>query len=101
MFRTLVVAAPENGKVDDFKRAAHTAGKAFVEHYQDYFTFQIARVGGIKQALDPLPRVALVPGLGLFGLGRSKKDARIAAELAEAAIATITDAQAIGAFESN
>ena len=25
--------------------------------------------------LDPLPRVVLVPGLGLFGLGRSKKDA--------------------------
>ena len=33
--------------------------------------------------LDPLPRVALVPGLGLFGLGRSKKDARVAADLAE------------------
>ena len=42
----------------------------------------------------------LVPGLGLFGLGRAKKDARIAADLAEAAIATITDAEAIGRFES-
>src|SRR5262249_16934085 len=37
---------------------------------------------------------------GLFGLGRSKKDARVAADLAEAAIATITDAEAIGRFES-
>ena len=36
--------------------------------------------------LDPLPRVVLVPGLGLFGLGRSKKDAQIAADLAEAAV---------------
>jgi rhamnose utilization protein RhaD (predicted bifunctional aldolase and dehydrogenase)/NAD(P)-dependent dehydrogenase (short-subunit alcohol dehydrogenase family) len=96
----LVVAAPENGKVDDFKRAAHTAVKAFVEHYQDYFTRQNARVGGIKQALDPLPRVALVPGLGLFGLGRSKKDARIAADLAQCAIEVIADAEAIGRFES-
>ena len=42
----------------------------------------------------------LVPGLGLFGLGRSQKDARIAADLAEAAIETITDAEAIGRFES-
>ena len=50
--------------------------------------------------LDPLPRVVLVPGLGLFGLGRSRKDAAIAADLAEAAIATITDAEAIGRFES-
>jgi NAD(P)-dependent dehydrogenase (short-subunit alcohol dehydrogenase family) len=44
--------------------------------------------------------VVLVPGLGLFGLGRSKKDARIAADLAEAAVETITDAEAIGRFES-
>jgi NAD(P)-dependent dehydrogenase (short-subunit alcohol dehydrogenase family) len=36
----------------------------------------------------------------LFGLGRSKKDARVAADLAEAAVATITDAEAIGRFES-
>jgi NAD(P)-dependent dehydrogenase (short-subunit alcohol dehydrogenase family) len=41
----------------------------------------------------------LVPNLGLFGLGRSKKDARVAADLAEAAVATITDAEAIGRFE--
>jgi NAD(P)-dependent dehydrogenase (short-subunit alcohol dehydrogenase family) len=50
--------------------------------------------------LDPLPRVVLVPGLGLFGLGRGKKDAAVAADLAEAAIEAITDAEAIGRFES-
>jgi NAD(P)-dependent dehydrogenase (short-subunit alcohol dehydrogenase family) len=65
-----------------------------------YFARNNARVGGIKKPLDPLPRVALVPGLGLFGLGRSKKEARVAADLAECAIETITDAEAIGRFES-
>src|SRR5258705_12108211 len=49
--------------------------------------------------LDPVPRVVLVPGAGLFGLGRSKKDAKIAADLADAAVATITDAEAVGRFE--
>ena len=96
----LVVAAPENGKADDFKHAAHAAVKAFVERYDDYFTRQNARVGGIKKALDPLPRVALVPGLGLFGLGRSKKDASIAADLAQCAVEVIADAEAIGRFKS-
>ena len=96
----LVVAAPANGKADEFKRAAHAAVKAFVGRYEDYFTRQNARVGGIKTALDPLPRVALVPGLGLFGLGRSKKDARIAADLAQCAVEVIADAEAIGRFES-
>jgi len=96
----LIVAAPERGKADDFKAAAHAAVQAFIAHYQAYFARQNARVGGIKKPLDPLPRVALVPGLGLFGFGRSKKDARIAADLAECAAAAITDAEAIGRFES-
>ena len=53
-----------------------------------------------KRELDPLPRVALVPGLGLFGMGRSKKDAAIAADIAENTVLTITDAEAIGLFEA-
>src|SRR6202035_4685793 len=96
----LVLPAPADGKTDDFKRAAAEAVAAFVERYQAYFARNNTRVGNIKKMLDPLPRVALVPGLGLFGLGRSKKDARIAADLAETAIETITNAEAIGRFES-
>jgi len=96
----LVTAAPERDRLDDFKRAASAAVAAFVERYQDYFARQNARVGGIKRPLDPLPRVALVPGLGLFGLGRSKKEAGIAADLAQCAVEIISDAEAIGRFQS-
>jgi rhamnose utilization protein RhaD (predicted bifunctional aldolase and dehydrogenase)/NAD(P)-dependent dehydrogenase (short-subunit alcohol dehydrogenase family) len=95
----LVVPAPE-GKTADFARAARAAVAAFIAHYRDYFARNNARCGGTKTMLDPLPRVVLVPGLGLFGLGRSRKDAAIAADLAEAAVSTITDAEAIGHFES-
>ncbi len=96
----LIVPAPEEGKAHDFKRSAQKTVAAFVENYKAYFARNNARVGAIKRMLDPLPRVALVPGLGLFGLGRTKKAARIAADLAEAAIETVTDAEAIGRFES-
>jgi rhamnose utilization protein RhaD (predicted bifunctional aldolase and dehydrogenase)/NAD(P)-dependent dehydrogenase (short-subunit alcohol dehydrogenase family) len=96
----LVLAAPERGKETEFANAARAAVAAFVEHYERYFERNNARCGGAKTMLDPLPRVALVPGLGLFGLGRSRKDAAIAADLAEAAVATITDAEAIGRFQS-
>ncbi len=96
----LLVPAPTDGKLDDFSRAVREAVARFIESYQTYFARNNARVGGIKKMLDPLPRVALVPGLGLFGMGRSKKDARVAADLAESAIETITDAEAIGRFES-
>ena len=96
----LLLPAPADGKLDDFRRAAHDAVAAFIDNYKAYFARNNARVGGIKKPLDPLPRVALVPGLGLFGLGRSKKEARVAADLAESAVETITDAEAIGRFES-
>jgi len=96
----LLLRAPEDARLDSFKRSTQRAVLVFAERYKDYFTRNNARVGSIKRMLDPLPRVALLPGLGLFGLGRSKKDARVAADIAEAAIATITDAEAIGRFES-
>ena len=96
----LVTAAPERDRLNDFNHAVRAAVTAFVERYEAYFARQNARVGGIKRPLDPLPRVALVPGLGLFGLGRSKKDAKIAADLAQCALEIITDAEAIGRFES-
>jgi NAD(P)-dependent dehydrogenase (short-subunit alcohol dehydrogenase family) len=72
----------------------------FVEAYEAYFTRHNAGRDPPKRPLDPMPRVALVPGVGLFGLGRSKKDARIAADIAENAIETITGAEAVGRFES-
>jgi NAD(P)-dependent dehydrogenase (short-subunit alcohol dehydrogenase family)/ribulose-5-phosphate 4-epimerase/fuculose-1-phosphate aldolase len=96
----LIVPTPEAGKLNDFLQAARNAVKSYIESYEAYFARHNARSGGGKIMVDPLPRVALVPGLGLFGLGRSAKDARIAADLAEAAVATITDAEAIGRFES-
>jgi rhamnose utilization protein RhaD (predicted bifunctional aldolase and dehydrogenase)/NAD(P)-dependent dehydrogenase (short-subunit alcohol dehydrogenase family) len=96
----LVVPAPEHGKAEDFKRAVAEAAKTFMDNYRAYFERNNARCGATKKTLDPLPRVALVPGLGLFGLGRSNKEARVAADLAEAAVEGITDAEAIGRFES-
>jgi rhamnose utilization protein RhaD (predicted bifunctional aldolase and dehydrogenase)/NAD(P)-dependent dehydrogenase (short-subunit alcohol dehydrogenase family) len=97
--RPLVVAAPEDGELAGFRNAVRDAVTAYGENYKSYFARNNARVGGSKTMLDSAPRVVLVPGVGLFGLGRSKKDASVAADLAEAAIATITDAEAVGRFE--
>ncbi len=44
--------------------------------------------------------MVLVPTLGLFGLGRCKRDAIIAADIAEAWIEGVGDAELIGRFES-
>jgi rhamnulose-1-phosphate aldolase/alcohol dehydrogenase len=94
----LIVPAPDAGKLAEFKQAAAQAVAAYIDNYRAYFTRQNTRCNGEKRMLDPAPRVILVPGLGLFGLGRSKKDARIAADLAGAAVEAITDAEAIGRY---
>ena len=96
----LVVASPEDGQTEAFKAAVQAAAKSFIAAYEAYLVRNNAGCNPSKRMLDPLPRVVLVPGLGLFGLGRTKKDAGIAADLAETAITTITDAEAIGQFES-
>jgi rhamnose utilization protein RhaD (predicted bifunctional aldolase and dehydrogenase)/NAD(P)-dependent dehydrogenase (short-subunit alcohol dehydrogenase family) len=96
----LIAPTPQAGKLDDFKRAIHQAVAAYIDSYKQYFARHNTRAGGHKKMVDPLPRIVLVPGLGLYGLGRTAKDARIAADLAEAAVATITDAEAIGRFQS-
>ncbi len=98
--KPLILPAPEAGKLDDFARDAKLALEAYVDEYRGYFERNNAKASPKKTALDPMPRVLLVPGLGLFGLGGSKKDARIAGDLAAAAVHTITRAEAIGRFES-
>jgi rhamnose utilization protein RhaD (predicted bifunctional aldolase and dehydrogenase)/NAD(P)-dependent dehydrogenase (short-subunit alcohol dehydrogenase family) len=91
----IVPAAGEN-----FKAAARAAAERFIADYRAYFDRNNAAQATPKKMLDPLPRVILAPRLGLFGLGRSKRDAAIAADIAENTVATITDAEAVGRFEA-
>jgi hypothetical protein len=56
------------------------------------------RAAAEEDGARSLPRVVLVPGKGLFGLGASAKDAAIAADIAENTIEVITDAEAIGTY---
>ena len=95
----LIVPPPQAGALDDFKTAAHTAVRQYVDRYTAYFKRNQPRSPAAAMH-DPLPRVVLVPGLGLFGLGVTAKDARIAADIAEAAVEGIAGAEAIGRFTS-
>ncbi len=96
----LIVPPPEPGRLDEFNQAVRDAVDCFVAEYHAYFVRHNARQEVLKRELDPMPRVILVPGLGLFGLGRNARDARVAADIAESTIETVTDAEAIGRFES-
>jgi rhamnose utilization protein RhaD (predicted bifunctional aldolase and dehydrogenase)/NAD(P)-dependent dehydrogenase (short-subunit alcohol dehydrogenase family) len=96
----LILAVPEKSRPVEFKRNTQKAVTTFIEYYKSYFARHNVRVGGDKKMVDPQPRVVLVPGLGLFGLGRTSRDAMIAADIATCAIETITDAEAVGRYVS-
>jgi rhamnose utilization protein RhaD (predicted bifunctional aldolase and dehydrogenase)/NAD(P)-dependent dehydrogenase (short-subunit alcohol dehydrogenase family) len=96
----VIVPAPEAGKLDVWAKDVHEAVATYVARYHRYFEDNNAKSAVKKKELDPLPRVILVPGVGMFGVGGSAKDAAIAADIAENAIAVITDAEAMGEYRS-
>ena len=94
------VLLPPAGALETFARGAEAAIRRFEVAYMAYFERGNARAGNGLTALDPAPRVLLAPGVGLFAAGRDAKAAAIAADLAEAAVEVITDAERIGRFAS-
>ncbi|MGV1015101.1 MAG: class II aldolase, partial [Methyloceanibacter sp.] len=97
--KPLVVPPPETGTLDSFTDTVRAQIATFIAAYDAYFAHENKAAGNIKTKLDPMPRVMLVPGIGLFGLGRTAKDAAIAADLAENTVKVVTDAEAIGRYE--
>ena len=94
----VILPAPRADNLDGWKEQARAALNAYADGYDTYFARNNVRLGGTKTRLDPLPRVALVPGLGIFGIGASAKDAAIASDIAVNTVITITDAEAVGQF---
>jgi rhamnose utilization protein RhaD (predicted bifunctional aldolase and dehydrogenase)/NAD(P)-dependent dehydrogenase (short-subunit alcohol dehydrogenase family) len=94
----MLVPAPEAGGLAPWKDAVQEAVNRFIENYHAYFALNNGRANNTKKELDPYPRVVLVPGVGLFGLGASAKDAAIAADIAENTVDVITAAESLSSY---
>jgi len=94
-----VAPAPEAGKLDAFKKDTKVALEKFAADYHAYFARYNGKQIVAKKELDPVPRVVLVPGVGLFGVGNTSKDAKIAADLAETTVEVIADAERLGTYQ--
>jgi rhamnose utilization protein RhaD (predicted bifunctional aldolase and dehydrogenase)/NAD(P)-dependent dehydrogenase (short-subunit alcohol dehydrogenase family) len=68
--------------------------------YRSYFDEHAPRAAGAKTILDPAPRVILDPELGLVTVGRSVKDAAIAAEIYEHTMDIIERAERLGGYRA-
>jgi len=97
--KPLIVPPPRTDALDEFRRDAAAAVYAYIADYHAYFARNNATQTTPKTELDPMPRVILVPGLGIFGLGNSAKAAAIAADLVETNIEVISDVEAMGTYE--
>ncbi|MEO3388511.1 bifunctional aldolase/short-chain dehydrogenase [Mesorhizobium sp. CAU 1741] len=94
----MALPAPD---ADDLAGYAETVKKHvadYVAEYTRYFEENDARDDVTRTMLDPMPRLALVPGLGMFGFGRTLKDAKIASDVGEMWIEAVRGAEAIGDF---
>jgi len=95
----MVLPAPDASDLDGYKSVIAARVATFVENYTRYFEANDARDDVKRIMLDPMPRLTLVPGLGMFGHGRTLKDAKIAADVGEMWIEAARDAESIGRFQ--
>ncbi len=98
--KPLIVPAPDADDPEGFAEAVAQACDAYVTAYHKYFADNHNASAEPKTELDPMPRLVLIPGHGLVGLGETNQAAEIAADMGEEAINVITDAEAIGTFEA-
>jgi rhamnose utilization protein RhaD (predicted bifunctional aldolase and dehydrogenase)/NAD(P)-dependent dehydrogenase (short-subunit alcohol dehydrogenase family) len=96
----LILAAPQSGDLAGFRSRAAAALDEYCADYAAYFVRHNAAAAPPRQPLDAMPRVILMPGLGLFGLGASARAAAIAADLAETTLRVVSDAERLGRFTS-
>ncbi len=66
--------------------------------YRAYVARETERRATRIVPLDPTPRVVLVPGLGVIGVGANPKAASIAADIYEHTISVIEDAEVAGRY---
>jgi NAD(P)-dependent dehydrogenase (short-subunit alcohol dehydrogenase family) len=87
-------------RLDDPERvqaAIAAAVERFVEEYSGYFAAHAP--AGLTLA-DPLPRVVLVPGLGMFTSGRDRRTAGIVDDIYHHTISVLGNASAFGRYVS-
>ncbi|MDB5522369.1 MAG: 3-beta hydroxysteroid dehydrogenase/isomerase family protein [Rhizobium sp.] len=95
----MVLKAPEQSALKDYRAHIDDKTAAFMADYVEYFRANDARDDVRRTMLDPMPRLTLVPGLGMFGHGRTYKDAVIALDVGEMWIEAARDAESIGRFD--
>jgi len=73
--------------------------KNYKNNYKKYYLKNKKHVNNTLK-LDENPRLIFIPNFGIVGIGRSKKEAKIAGDLSEATVDIISKAESLGKFKS-
>ena len=94
------LSTPEAGCEQQFADSVQKAVAEYNGAYVSYFERNNPRHDNCKKQLDPMPRITLVAGVGLFALGKSAQQADVAADLYELTIDCILDAERVGKYQA-
>lgn len=72
----------------------------YAQEYSAYFNRHAASSAESKKMLDPAPRIAIDPELGVCSIGRTAKDAAIVADTYDHSIDVILRAEALGGYRA-
>ena len=81
------------------KSRIEAALAAYAADYHDYFRRCSAARPGDRRELDPWPRVVLIQGLGALTLGKTRKEAEIAADIYEHTASIIDTTMSLGGYQ--
>jgi rhamnose utilization protein RhaD (predicted bifunctional aldolase and dehydrogenase)/NAD(P)-dependent dehydrogenase (short-subunit alcohol dehydrogenase family) len=83
----------------ELKKAVKEGVDAYIRDYDQAYAKQ-SKIMGIKgEKLDPYPRVFLTAGVGIVTLGYTRRDARIAADIAEHTLRVKLLADEVGEYD--
>lgn len=94
----LFVAKPDYADSTAFAARVEREVADYARRYDRYFEEMCAKKGVKRTKLEAWPRVVLLPKIGILAVGKTKKEAEIAADIYEHAIHVIVDAQDVGSF---
>lgn len=94
----LFIPKPDHDDAMAFAARVEREISDYARRYDRYFEEMCAKKNVKRTRLAPWPRIVLVPGVGILAVGKTKKEAEIAADIYEHTIQVITDAEDVGKY---
>tara|TARA_B100000242_G_scaffold293779_1_gene273034 strand:+ start:6677 stop:8806 length:2130 start_codon:yes stop_codon:yes gene_type:complete len=90
---------PQHEKISCWVKKTESYLYKYINSYKDYFQRNNEISKECKTQLDPIPRLILIPNIGLIGVGKNKNAARVASDIGQAWVETALSAVSVGSFK--